>query len=175
MNNTLSDLPVKPVFVSFMAEAAQYLSNENLLIREQVSDSFLQLTRAGGASGQVIDPEGESLLSLTDTTQAQDIQLKLTGYYQVFTPNGEVLVAVNPDKRESDLTIMDAQVLQNWQNIVAGTANSEETGQTASGNTDNEALQAQEIWRIFLILLVIIVLAESVLGNRHLHVKTGNL
>jgi len=94
LDNTLSDLPVKPVFVSFMAEAARYLSNENLLVREQVAESFLQLSQAGGASGQVFDPDGESLLSLSDTTQSQDIRLNKTGYYQVFTPAGEVLVAV---------------------------------------------------------------------------------
>lgn len=175
LDNTLSDLPVKPVFVTFMAEAARYLSNENLLIREQVAESFLQLTTAGGASGQVFDPNGDSLLSLSDTTQAQDIALNLTGYYQVFTPGGEVLVAVNPDRRESDLTIMDAQVLQNWQNVVAGTATPGEQGLNTEALIQTEELEEREIWRIFLILLAIIVIAESILGNQHLRVKTGTL
>src|SRR5690606_1846854 len=103
----------KPVFVSFMAEVAQYLSDENLLVKEQVADTFLQLTRTGGASGQVIDPDGTSLLSLQDTTSTQDVQLNKTGYYQVFTPAGEVLVAVNADVRESDTTLMPVQTLQN--------------------------------------------------------------
>ncbi len=88
LDNSLSDLPVKPVFVTFMAEAARYLSNENLLIREQIGE-LLQLSVAGGASGQVYDPDGESLLSLADTTQAQDISLDKTGYYQVFTSGGK--------------------------------------------------------------------------------------
>jgi len=177
LDNTLSDLTVKPVFVSFMAEAARYLSNENLLVREQVAESFLQLSQAGGASGQVFDPDGESLLSLSDTTQSQDIRLNKTGYYQVFTPAGEVLVAVNPDRRESDLTVMDAQVIQNWQNVVAGTASAGEQNlnpDTGAANADEER-EENEIWRIFLILLVIIVLAESILGNQYLRVRTGTL
>jgi len=176
LDNTLSDLPVKPVFVSFMAEAARYLSNENLLIREQVAESFLQLSLAGGASGQVFDPDGESLLSLSDTTQSQDIRLNKTGYYQVFTPGGEVLVAVNPDRRESDLTVMDAQVIQNWQNVVAGTANAglQNLNQNSAAASQSEDREENEIWRIFLILLAIIVLAESILGNQYLRVRTGN-
>jgi hypothetical protein len=175
LDNTLSDLPVRPVFVSFMAEAARYLSNENLLIKEQVAESFLQLSLAGGASGQVYDPNGESLLSLSATTQAQDIALNKTGYYQVFTPGGEVLVAVNPDRRESDLTIMDAQVLQNWQNVVAGTTSSGEQALNSQTEIATEDAEEREIWRIFLVLLAIIVLAESILGNQHLRVKTGTL
>ena len=175
LDNTLSDLPVKPVFVSFMAEAARYLSNENLLIREQIAESFLQLSLAGGSSGQVYDPDGVSLLSLSDTTQAQDIPLNKTGYYQVFSSGGEVLVAVNPDQRESDLTIMDAQVLQNWQNVVAGTANSEEQALNSESGVADEDLEENEIWRIFLILLALIVIAESLLGNQHLRIRTGTL
>lgn len=175
LDNTLSDLPVKPVFVSFMAEAARYLSNENLLVREQVAESFLQLSLAGGSSGQVYDPDGVSLLSLSDTTQAQDIPLNKTGYYQVFYSGGEVLVAVNPDQRESDLTIMDAQVLQNWQNVVAGTANTGEQALNSESGVADEDLEENEIWRIFLILLALIVIAESLLGNQHLRVRTGTL
>ncbi|HTR00465.1 MAG TPA: BatA domain-containing protein, partial [Candidatus Acidoferrum sp.] len=53
LDNSASDLPVKPVFVGFMAELAQYLSKEKLLARQQVADSFLQLTQSGGGSGQV--------------------------------------------------------------------------------------------------------------------------
>lgn len=175
LDNTLTDLPVKPVFVTFMAEAARYLSNENLLIREQVAESFLQLSRSGGASGQVYDPDGESLLSLSDTTRAQDIALNKTGFYRVITPGGDVLVAVNPDRRESDLTVMDAQVLQNWQNVVAGTASAGDAALAAGQETAVENTEEREIWRFFLILLVIIVLAESYLGNQHLRVKTGTL
>ena len=173
LDNSTSDLPVKPVFVSFISEVAQYLSNEKLLVKEQLADSFLQLTQTGGSSGQVVDPDGENLLSLADTTQDQDVQLSKTGYYQVYTPAGQVLVAVNPDLRESDLTLMPVQTLQNWQNIVAGTATSD-INTTSAAALAADDFEEIEVWRWFLILLAIMVLAESLLGNRYLHLKTGS-
>jgi hypothetical protein len=175
VDNSASDLPVKPVFVSFIARVAQYLSNEKLLVKEQVADSFLQLAQTGGASGQVVDPDGVNLLSLQDTTVAQDVQLNKRGYYQVFTPGGEVLVAVNPDIRESDPTPMPPAALQNWQNAVAGAAPVEASA--VSSNTvsvDNAEFEEVEIWRFFLILLGLMVLAETLLGNRYLNIKTGS-
>jgi hypothetical protein len=173
LDNSTSDLPVKPVFVSFISELARYLSNEKLLVKEQLADSYLQLTQTGGASGQVVDPDGNSLLSLQATTSAQDVLLNKTGYYQVFTPAGEVLVAVNPDIRESDLTLMPAQTLQNWANIVAGTTTND-APVTALGAAREAEPEEIEIWRAFLILLALMVLAESLLGNRYLNLKTGS-
>jgi hypothetical protein len=175
VDNSASDLPVKPVFVSFIARAAQYLSNEKLLVKQQVADSFLQLALTGGASGQVIDPDGASLLSLQDTTVAQDVPLTKRGYYQVFTPGGEVLVAVNPDIRESDPSPMPVATLQNWQSIVAGTAATDPGAALANASAAREDREEIEFWRIVLVLLALMVLAESLLGNRYLNIKTGSL
>lgn len=175
LDNSGSDLPVKPVFVSFIAKAAQYLSNEKLLVKEARADSFLQLAQTGGASGQVVDPDGVNLLSLQDTTVAQDVQLNKRGYYQVFTPGGEVLVAVNPDIRESDPAPMPPAALQNWQNVVAGTAPVETSAIAATAvSASDDSLEEVEIWRFFLVLLALMVLAESLLGNRYLNIKTGS-
>jgi hypothetical protein len=175
LDNSASDLPVKPVFVSFMAEVAQYLSNEKLLVKAQTADSYLQLSQTGGASGQVVDPTGKNLLSLQDTTQAQEVLLNLTGYYQVFTPAGEVLVAVNPDGRESDLTMMSSETLQNWQASVSGASVGGGTVATdmALAQTEKSDAEEIEIWRVFLLLMALMVLAESLLSARYLNTKTG--
>lgn len=174
LNNTWSDLPVKPVFVSFIAEAARHLSNEELLVKEQTIDSFLQLGQSGGASGQVYDPSGDSLLSLADTTQAQSIQLSETGYYRIVSLGQDMLVAVNPDARESDLSLMDPQAIQNWQTMVASSAGDIELIDGVAVNIVEEEPVAIEIWRVLLILLAVIVLFESLLGNRYLRFNTGN-
>jgi hypothetical protein len=175
-DNSSADLPVKPVFVTFMAEVAQYLSNEKLLVKQQVADSYLQLTQSGGSSGQVVDPDGETLLSLQDTTRNQDVRLNKWGYYQVFTPGGEVLVAVNADSRESDLALMPAQMQQNWLAAVNG-ATANDAAPDPSVEADPRARPDEpeeiEIWRFFLALLALAVLAESLLGNRYLNLKTG--
>lgn len=172
LDNTTTDLPLKPVFVGFLAEAARYLSGEDILRREQVIDSTLQLQASGGNSGQVYDPDGNRLLSLSDTTENRSVELSQTGFYQVFTPEGERLIAVNQDIRESDISRMDTQTIRNWQNSVAAAARGG-SARTAGGDAQ-AALAEIEIWRVILILLVIIVLAESLLGNRHLRVNTGS-
>ncbi len=174
LNNTWSDLPVKPVFVSFVAEAARHLSNEELLVKEQTVNSFLPLGQNGGNSGQVYNPAGDSLLSLADTTQAQNIQLTESGYYRIVTLGRDILVAVNPDARESDLSLMDAQALQNWETMVASSAGNMELIDGVAVNIAEEEPVAIEIWRVLLILLALIVLTESLLGNRYLRFNTGN-
>ena len=174
LDNSSTDLPLRPVFVGFLAETARYLSGEDILQREQTINSTLQLQSSGTGAGQVYDPQGNRLLSLEDTTQARSVELNQSGFYQVFTPEGEVFVAVNPDIRESDLTLMAVQSLQNWQNTVAGTASSQTVGAGNQPVADAESGLAElELWRILLILLVVIVLAESLSGNRHLSYKTG--
>jgi hypothetical protein len=173
-DNSSADLPVKPVFVTFMAEVAQYLSNEKLLVKQQVADSYLQLAQSGGSSGQVVDPDGETLLSLQDTTRNQDLRLSKRGYYQVFTPGGEVLVAVNADSRESDLGLMPAQTLQNWREAVNGAnATTDVSAAAPAAAASVEEPEEIALWRFFLALLALAVLAESLLGNRYLNLKTG--
>ena len=172
LNNSWSDLPVKPIFVSFIAEAARHLSNEELLVKEQTINSFLQLGQSGSAYGQVYDPSGESLLSLADTTQAQSIQLPETGYYRIVTFDRDILVAVNPDTRESDLSIMDTQAIQNWVTMVAGSARDMELVDGVAVSAAEQEPVGIEIWRVLLILLAVIVLAESLLGNRYLRFNT---
>ena len=134
----------------------------------------MQLGQSGGAAGQVYDPDGNRLLSLADTTRAQNILLEQTGYYRITTLGGDVLVAVNPDPRESDLSLMPAQALQNWENMVATSAGAAGTANTIAVSAVEEEPVSLEIWRVLLVLLAVIVLMESLLGNRYLRFTTGN-
>ena len=97
-----------------------------------------------------------------------------TGYYRVVTLGRDVLVAVNPDARESDLTIMDAQTLQNWETMVAGSTGTTSLVDGVAINIADEEPVALEFWRVLLVLLAVIVLMESLLGNRYLRFNTGN-
>ena len=69
---------------------------------------------------------------------------------------------------------MAPAALQNWQNVVAGTAPVETNAVTAAAVNVDADLEEVEIWRIFLVLLGLMVLAESLLGNRYLNIKTGS-
>lgn len=159
LDNTWSDLPVQPVFVSFMAEAAQTLAGDESFSARQVAGAMLQLAASGSGASQVIDPEGRELLSLSATRNAQSVRLQRSGFYQVVTPVRESLVAVNVDPRESELAPMEADMLANWRRaaatqVVAPAAASEQS----AGN-------AMPLARWLLAMLALIVIAESLAGN----------
>ena len=162
LDNSWTDLPVHPVFVSFIAEAAAYLADEAVLDRQQLAGASLVLKQTRGASGQVVDPTGSTVLQLADTRRAQDVRLDQTGFYEVYTPGREALVAVNADPRESDLAAMTPEALARWRGAVARPEQAATTGAAA--------LQAppMELWWALLIVLALVVLAESLLGNRYL-------
>ena len=74
----------------------------------------------GGTSGQVIDPDGSNILSLADTTRAQQIKLNKPGFYEVYTAQGNYVVAVNADSRESKLQAISDETLQRWVAAMGG-------------------------------------------------------
>jgi hypothetical protein len=163
LDNTWNNLPIRPVFVNFMAEAGKYLSGESLLQRNYVAGEFLKLAQSGGSAGQVVDPDGRTILSLADTHRSQDVKLNRAGIYEIYTSDAEVLVAVNPDLRESDLSLMPAEARARWENALHGAG----TADAAAGDLKIEQ-DPVELWHILLILLGIVALIESVLGNSYL-------
>ncbi len=162
LENQSNDLPIRPVFVSFMIEAAQYLSGVEQRERAFAAGESLPLSQAGSSSGQVIDPEGRSILALADTTRAQRIPLRKTGFYEVYTRDGEYLVAVNTDPRESRLAPIAAETGQRWAAAMSGAAATE-------GNVmlDIES-QPYELWHVLLLVLALVLILESILANLYL-------
>jgi hypothetical protein len=169
LDNSWNDIPIRPVFVNFIAEAARYLTGSEQLKRQQTAGEYLQLSQTGTVAGQVVDPDGRTVLSLADTHRSLDIKLNQTGFYQIYTVDSEALVAVNPDLRESDLTRMSAEAMARWKEAVSGAQ--APTG-TAQVQIEQEPI---ELWHILLILLGMVILAESILGNRHLASGRGYL
>jgi hypothetical protein len=159
LNNDWNDLPVQPVFVSFIAETAAYLAGNESLARAQLVGANLALGDAGG--GQVIDPAGRNVLALADTRSAHTVKLSQRGFYQVYTPEQEALVAVNGDPRESDLAPMPADALARWRVAAAAAPR-------AVAATAQPAVPPFELWRLLLPLLALVVVAESLLGNVYL-------
>ena len=166
LDNSWTDLPVHPVFVSFIAEVAAYLASEAVLDRQQRAGASLVLKQSRGASGQVVDPTGRTVLKLADTRRTQDVRLDQTGFYEVYTPGREALVAVNADPRESDLATMSPDALARWRDAVAR----REPATTASGTAPLQA-PPLELWWGLLVVLALVVLAESLLGNLYLGLR----
>lgn len=167
LENQWNDLPLRPVFAGFAVEAARYLSGGDSVSRSETAGTVLALPSSGGASGQVIDPEGNSVLSLADTTRAQQVLLDQPGFYEVYTTGGSHLVAVNPDRREADLRPADGETLTRWRDSVGGTA-----GEAVIAATEPEPGRL-ELWHALLLALAVVLIGESVLGNLYLSPATA--
>jgi len=168
LDNRWNDLPIRPVFVNFIAEAARYLSGRDQLKRNQIAGDFLQLLRSGSAAGQVVAPDGSTVLSLADTHRSQQIRLDMVGFYEIYTTDSEQLIAVNPDLRESNLALMNTEDLDRWKQAALG----QPAAAAAAGEVKIQQDPVQ-LWHILLVLLGIIVLVESLLGNRYLGAGRG--
>lgn len=169
LDNRWSDLPVRPVFVSFIVDAARYLSGINEIPKIYTTGATLPLALTGGASGQVVDPDGNSVLSLADTTREQQIRLNKSGFYEVYTPLGEMLVAANIDPLESDLREISQDVLERWREATdeqpsAGNVPVFTPAQLAELASESRL----ELWHWVLLLAALIMISESLLGNSYL-------
>jgi len=168
-DNIWNDLPIRPVFVPFAAETARYLSGAADEMTLATVDSTLELARRREGAGmvQVFNPEGDRVLSLSEAVTRNDVALETVGYYELRSPDGTELVAVNPDPRESNLRPIENDTLELWA----------ATGRSGAATVEGEAQQAAikppplRIWRFLLFLLAAIVLLESVIGNRRLDVR----
>jgi hypothetical protein len=162
LENRRNDLPTRPVFVSFAVEAARYLSGTSNIAKSFVSGDWLSLALAGGTSGQLIDPDGETLSSLTDTTRAQRILLDKPGFYEVYNSQGGYVVAVNVDPRESQMQAIDANAIDNWARTMSAA-----TGSASAATPATEAATV-ELWPWLLLMLLLVLSGESMLGNSYL-------
>ena len=96
--------------------------------------------------------------------------LDQVGFYEVVGGGTTEVVAVNFDPRESDLTAIDAATLERWRGlgIRPGGVATPVTVNMAAGET------VPTSWGPWLvILLLILVVVESAVGNWHLRIRRG--
>jgi hypothetical protein len=167
-----NDLPLSPAFVAFVDRTARYLSGEERSGGARVVDSFVQLRNPGnaaasaGATVDVIGPDGKRPMSLKEAAAAESYQLSRAGFWQVRFANGrDALIAVNPDRRESDLEAIPDDTLKLW----TGSPGSPGTAESP-GNTASEAAKenATSLWWWVMLLLTIAALAESIVATGYL-------
>ena len=165
LDNVANDFPVHASFVPFIGQTANYLGRLDAGPSAVTVGSFEELRAAGqkAAAVDVLDPKGERVFSLAEAATAQNIQFTMDGFYDIRRPNGRnELVAVNADRRESDLAPAAPEALRLWQNTASGIAVS---GQAAGGQG------RLSLWWYVMLAVLACALAESWLGNRHLSVN----
>ena len=167
LENLTNDLPLHPVFVAFVDHVARYLSGTERLSGARLVDSFVQLRTPGVAeqgSVEVIGPDGRRLLSLAQARTAQTLRLDRAGFYQVRLVNGrDMVIGVNPDRRESDLQPIPTDVQRLWSGS-AGTNASQTEAPTAA----QETYRPVSLWWYVMLLALITALAETAFASRYM-------
>ncbi len=164
-DNVANDFPLHASFVPFVQQTARYLGRLDDGASSVPVGSFEELRDAKerGSTVDVLDPKGERAFSLAEASKAQNIQFTTAGFWDIRRPNGRnELVAVNADRRESDLAPATQEALALWQNTASGGG---DAGQVTQGEKKPVSL-----WWYVMIAALLLAIAESWLGNRHLSV-----
>ena len=164
-DNIDNDFPVHASFVPFVNQTARYLGRLESGPGSVTVGAFEELrdSKEKGTAVDVLDPKGERVFSLAEAAKAQNIQFTQAGFYDIRRPNGRnEMVAVNSDRHESDLTPTTPETLSLWQNTANGAP---EAGGTAAAQE-----RPLSLWWYVMLAVLALVLAESLLGNRHLSV-----
>jgi hypothetical protein len=165
-DNVANDFPLHTSFVPFIEQTARYLGRLEGGPASLPVGSFVELrdAKSAGTAAEVMGPKGERLLSLEEGTRAENIQLAEAGFYEIHRPSApDETVAVNADRRESDLAPAPAETLTLWRNTAQGAAGGPVEA-TEGGK------KPFSLWWYVMIMALALAIAESLLGNRHLSV-----
>jgi uncharacterized membrane protein len=164
-DNIDNDFPRHASFVPFVDQTARYLGRLDSGPPAVQVGSFEELrdSKEKGSSVDVVDPKGGRVFDLRDAATAQNVQFSMAGFYDIRRPNGRnELVAVNSDRRESDLRPATMEDLKLWENTANGTS-----GAASSSTIEQKPIS---LWWYVMLAALALAVAESVLGNRHLSV-----
>jgi hypothetical protein len=166
LDNVANDFPLHSSFVPFVDQTARYLGGFDEGSGSLQVGAYYELRRTRGEGGatDVLDPAGRRVLDLSATSTALGFTLVDEGFYNVRRGSGrDEMVAVNADRRESDLDVIPKETLALWQS----------TGEDAQRAGGVEQMQRRPIhlgWYVLLIAFLI-GLAESVVSRRYLAIR----
>lgn len=166
LENLTNDFPLNPVFVPFVERTAWYLAGLEDRTGSVPVNTFVQLraARERGVSVEIFDPDGKRVLTLEEAATLPAYQVTREGFFEVRRSNGRnELVAVNADRRESDLTRIPEEILALWNNTGQGPVE-------AAGVGGARQRPVSFWWYLMLAVLALAVL-ESWLAGRHLNVE----
>ncbi len=173
-DNVANDFPLHASFVPFVEQTSRHLGRVEEGASSVAVGSFLDLRTArepGAASGntvEVLDPEGRRALSLAEAAKAQSFDLTAAGFYDIRRQSGRhELVAVNADRRESDLDLIPAETRALWQNTGQG---SPAPNQAGGGASEEVEKKPNRFWWYVMLAVLALSVAETLVGNRHLAV-----
>ncbi len=156
-----STLAVRPAFVSLLANLLSYLAEDTLPAEALVGEPFA----IPAQSLQLFTADGERVLGLGETVGRPTVNLDRPGFYQLRTPARSRYLAVNVHPAESDLRLVPAELLAEWQASTGA-----DRPATRDSTTDPEAGDASTVnllplapW--LLAVLALLALLEPLYAN----------
>lgn len=172
LDNNANDFPVKPGFVPFVEQTAAYLGRVEDKTSSYGVDSYLDLRSDASKAGavEVIGPQGERALTLKESATASSLRLAESGFYEMRSGSGrEDLIAVNVDRRESDLDPVAKENLALWEASGKGTA--AQGGANDVQNASGPDAEAQSFWWWIAMLAAVTLAAEQLFSARYLQAR----
>jgi hypothetical protein len=165
LDNTANNLPLQPVWLPFIEQTTHEMGGIGTARANYRVGSYVDLrtVQEKNVPVEIIGPNNERALTLAESSKATTFQFPTQGFFEIRRANGRAeMAAVNPDRRESDFTLVTQDTVNLWKNT--GVGSSSGTSAASAGNSE----QKSELWWWVLALLVMLAIAESVVGNRHL-------
>ncbi|MCX7602824.1 MAG: BatA domain-containing protein [Bryobacteraceae bacterium] len=124
LDGVASDFPLQPAFVPFVEQAVRRLTQwEDSTAVLAAGELYAPAAGAGARSFEVLDPRGRRVLSFAESARGAAVELDQTGFWRVLRGQGrEQTVAVNIDRRESDLAPAPREALELWSTAAAAGA-----------------------------------------------------
>ena len=172
-----NDLALKPVFLPFAHQLVKHLAGYVMPTDWHTAAQVLDVSSLYAAAGHRLEPEADDPVAVSPAGERLPIrageasvlfELSEPGFYEIHTPGAAtdiaVAVAVNTDRSESDLAMLDPDEL-------AG-AVTDRAGGAAPGNlvarerSPEEQEGRQALWRYLLAAVLLLLAADTVLSNR---------
>ena len=161
-----NDLAIHPLFVRFISESARYLAGDDASAASVRVGSMVATGLTGGGGGQIFDPQGKRVLELNAATSSERFEPTEAGFYEIRGDGGARWLAVNVDRRESDLARIPPAAVQRWRALAAPTAAPPETDAAAQ----QPAVPRQSLGYLLLVLAAVLVAVELIMANHYLRV-----
>jgi Aerotolerance regulator N-terminal/von Willebrand factor type A domain len=166
-----NDLAIHPVFVRFIADLGRFLTDTRNRSLSFTVGAPVPTGLTAEAGGQIFDPQGQRVLELDELTGASRFTPGKAGFYEVRRSTGSRWLAINTDRRESDLTPISNDAEQQWTALPS----KESTTPVSANRSEESGDPRQSIGLALLIVAAALLLLEALVANRHLFVRRESL
>jgi len=171
LDNLTNDFPQFPAFVAFAEQSARYLAgvDERQSVAAVGSSIELRTQRETALGVEVMDPDGKRAMSLSEAARASSFMVTREGFFEVRRANGRhEMIAVNADRRESDLGLIPEETRSLWSGAAGETV---QAGIGPAASSKKEEEQVHPYWWHLMFAALLAAVVETIVASRYLGVE----